>query len=125
MNNQTQSNVVFLSSGRAIRPRRVAPAIESVVEDAAAVVRSAIAWVLVLLWPPVRFIVCTVLVLMEPFVRIILVPLAFASFAVTLVFGFAIGVPNFPKWGMLVFSMVSLWLYWAYLGLIGSLTRWR
>jgi hypothetical protein len=74
-------------------------------------------------WPVVRLALCSVLVLMEPLVRIILVPVAFLGFLVTLVFGFVAGDPTFPKWGMLAFSVASLWLYWLFLGLMALLMR--
>jgi hypothetical protein len=55
--------------------------------------------------------------------RIICVPLAFLSFFVTLVFGFLLGSPGFPKWGMLLFSVAALLLYWVYLGITILLMR--
>ncbi len=66
----------------------------------------------------VRWIVSAVLILAEPVVRAILVPVALLSFLVTLTFGFLIGDPNFPRWGMLAFSVGALVLYWLYLGLM-------
>ncbi|HJV69427.1 hypothetical protein, partial [Ideonella sp.] len=56
-------------------------------------------------WQLVRLALVTVLVLAEPLVRIVLVPIAFLGFFVTLVFGFLMGAPHFPKWGMLAFSI--------------------
>ena len=43
---------------------------------------------------------------------------ALLGFFVTLVFGFLIGDANFPRWGMLAFSVGALVLYWLYLGLM-------
>ena len=69
-------------------------------------------------WQVVRMAICAVLVLLEPVLRAILVPLAFLGFLVTLIFGFLIADPRFPRWGMLAFSVGSLMLYWLYLGLM-------
>ena len=65
-----------------------------------------------------RWAVCALLVLGEPIVRAVLVPVAFLSFLVTLIFGFLIGDVRFPRWGMLAFSVGALMLYWLYLGLM-------
>lgn len=65
-----------------------------------------------------RLMESTVLILAEPVVRAALVPVALLGFLVTLVFGFLIGDPNFPRWGMLAFSVGALVLYWLYLGLM-------
>lgn len=78
---------------------------------------------LVLAWQAVRIVICALLVLFEPLLRIVLVPLAFLGFVVTLIFGFMIGAPNFPKWGMLAFSVGALLLYWFYLGIMGLFMR--
>jgi hypothetical protein len=81
-----------------------------------------IGWVLLatffVAWQVVRIAICAVLVLLEPVMRAIFVPLAFLGFVVTLIFGFLIGDPRFPRWGMLAFSVGSLMLYWLYLGLM-------
>lgn len=66
----------------------------------------------------VRLIVSAVLILAEPIVRAVFIPVALLGFLVTLVFGFLIGDPNFPRWGMLAFSVGALVLYWLYLGLM-------
>lgn len=71
-----------------------------------------------LIWQVVRLTCCAVLILMEPLLRATLVPMAFLSFVVTLVFGFLIGDPRFPRWGMLAFSVGTLMLYWLFLGLM-------
>jgi hypothetical protein len=65
-----------------------------------------------------RWVICALLVLGEPIVRAVLVPVAFLSFLVTLIFGFLIGDARFPRWGMLAFSVGALMLYWLYLGLM-------
>ena len=69
-------------------------------------------------WQILRIACCAVLVLTEPILRAILVPIAFLGFLVTLVFGFLIGEPRFPRWGMLGFSVGALMLYWLFLGLM-------
>jgi hypothetical protein len=76
-------------------------------------------WMLIwIAWQVIRLPCCAVLILMEPLLRVTLVPIAFLSFCVTLVFGFMIGDPKFPRWGMLAFSVGTLMVYWAYLGLM-------
>ena len=69
-------------------------------------------------WQVVRLACCALLILMEPLLRAILVPIAFLSFVVTLIFGFLIGDPRFPRWGMLAFSVGTLMLYWLFLCLM-------
>ena len=69
-------------------------------------------------WQLVRLTICAVLILMEPLLRATLVPIAFLSFVVTLIFGFLIGDPRFPRWGMLAFSVGALMLYWVFLGVM-------
>lgn len=66
----------------------------------------------------VRIACCALLVLVEPVLRATLVPIAYLGFLVTLVFGFLIGDPRFPRWGMLAFSVGMLMLYWLFLGLM-------
>jgi hypothetical protein len=65
-----------------------------------------------------RFVALSMMVLMEPLVRLVLVPAALLGCLVTLLFGFLMGDPRFPRWGMLALSLGALWLYWAYLGLL-------
>lgn len=86
---------------------------------------TALHWMLAVAWWCVcaclklaRWAVCAVLVLGEPIVRAVLVPVAFLSFLVTLIFGFLIGDARFPRWGMLAFSVGALMLYWLYLGVM-------
>ena len=74
-------------------------------------------------WWLMRMALCALLVLIEPLLGLTLVPLAFAAFLVTLVFGFLIGDPHFPRWGMLAFSIGLLWTYWLFLALMGLLLR--
>lgn len=74
-------------------------------------------------WQCVRLVICALLILMEPVLRVVLVPLAFLGFVVTLLFGFAMDAPNFPKWGMLAFSVGALLLYWLYLGAMSLFMR--
>jgi len=69
-------------------------------------------------WQILRIACCAVLVLMEPILRATLVPIAFLGFMVTLIFGFLVGDPRFPRWGMLGFSVGALLLYWLFLGLM-------
>lgn len=75
-------------------------------------------WVAAVILQILRLMVSAVLILGEPVVRAVLVPVALLGFLVTLVFGFLIGDPNFPRWGMLAFSVGALVLYWLYLGLM-------
>ncbi len=78
---------------------------------------------LLVAWNGGRLAVLAFLVLLEPLVRIVFVPLAFLGLCVTLLFGFAMGDPHFPKWGMLALSIGMLWVYWLYLGLIALVMR--
>ena len=75
-------------------------------------------WVVFTSWQLVRIGICAVLVLGEPVMRAVLVPVAFLGFLMTMIFGFLIGDPRFPRWGMLGFSAGALVLYWLYLGLM-------
>ncbi|MEJ8851881.1 hypothetical protein [Variovorax rhizosphaerae] len=73
---------------------------------------------LFVVWQLVRLTCCAVLILLEPLLRATLVPIAFFSFVVTLIFGFLIGDPRFPRWGMLAFSIGTLMLYWVFLAVM-------
>ena len=64
-------------------------------------------WTVFAVWQVIRCAICAVLV-----------PVAFLSFLVTMIFGFLLGDPRFPRWGMLAFSVGALVLYWLYLGLM-------
>ena len=57
-------------------------------------------WLGLALWRGLHLGVCALLVLMEPLLRATLVPLAFFSFAVTLVFRVVMGDPKSTRWGM-------------------------
>lgn len=81
-------------------------------------------WSLLLSWHLVRLAICAALVLLEPAVRAVLVPVAFLGFWVTMIFGFLVGDPHFPRWGMLAFSLGALILYWLYVGLMSLFMSW-
>jgi hypothetical protein len=117
--------VVYLrpADARAAKLRQLAA-------DAADATRAvgAMAWSILILtlaglWQVLRLVLCALLVLVEPMLRMTLVPLAFLSFVVTLIFGFLIGDPRFPKWGMLAFSVGVLWLYWLFVALMSLIVR--
>lgn len=67
---------------------------------------------------------CALLALAEPLLRITLVPLALLGFVLTLVLGFVVGDPRFPRWAMLGVSVGLLVAYWLYLALLQWVTRW-
>ena len=50
-------------------------------------------------------------------------PIVWIVLAVTLSFGFLIGDPRFPRWGMLAFSVGALWLYWLFVALLILIVR--
>ncbi len=83
-----------------------------------------VATVLLAAWQVLRLVLCALLVLAEPLLRLVLVPIAFLGFAVTLLFGFALQQPGFPKWGMLAFSVGNLLLYALYLCVMQLLMGW-
>jgi len=99
-------NIEFSSSRRAIDPPRRSIAMRLLGGS------------LLVVWQVVRLTICAVLILTEPLLRATLVPIAFLSFVVTLIFGFLIGDPRFPRWGMLAFSIGTLMLYWLFLGVM-------
>jgi hypothetical protein len=82
-----------------------------------------LAFVLLASWHLVRICICALLVLMEPFLRITLVPLAFLGFLVTLVFGFMMGSPGFPRRGMLACCVGLILVCWLFLGLMSLFMR--
>lgn len=84
---------------------------------------SALTFVVLAAWQVVRVGICALLVLIEPLLSIMLVPLAFLSFVITLIFGFLIEAPNFPRWGMLGFSVGLVLVYWLFLGLMSLFMR--
>lgn len=124
MNERRGGKVVYLPQV----PRRAATGVGSCLKGAAYGIGCAmlaalrvVAFVLRrLLW----FGLCALLVLLEPVLRAVLVPVAFLSFLVTLVFGFAMGDENFPRWGMMAFSVGTLCLYWLFLALMTLVMRW-
>lgn len=118
-------NVVYMTPAhaRAARLRDLRGQLADVARAAGRRSRPLVALLLLGAWQCVRIIICALLVLMEPLLRIVLVPLAFLGFVVTLLFGFAMDAPNFPKWGMLAFSVGALLLYWLYLGLMSLFMR--
>jgi hypothetical protein len=63
---------------------------------------------LLVTWRAARLSLCALLVLIEPLVAAALVPLAYLGFLVTIFFGFVVGDPRFPKWGMLGLSVGAL-----------------
>ena len=103
-----------LQTGRAAKPQ--GPGFEGSPAGWAA---TALGWTLLAVWQMLRCAICAILVLGEPVIRAVLVPLAFLGFLVTMIFGFLIGDPRFPRWGMLAFSVGALVLYWCYLGIMG------
>lgn len=74
-------------------------------------------------WQVLRVGISAVLVLAEPFLRLILCGGAFLGFAVTVLFGFLLDAPHFPKWGMLGLSVGLLVLYWLYLSVMSLFMR--
>lgn len=84
---------------------------------------SALAYLALAAWQVVRVAICAVLVLIEPLLTITLVPLAFLSFVITVIFGFLLGAPHFPRWGMLAFSVGLVLVYWLFLGLMSLFMR--
>ena len=124
LNNAT-GRVVYLRSAeaRVAKPNRLVASAAAV--RSAVCTKSAAIIALLLLggWATMRIVLCTLFVLVEPIVRMILVPVAYLSFAVTVIFGFVIGDPRFPKWGMLAFSFGALWLYWLFVGLMSLFMR--
>ncbi|WP_225781263.1 hypothetical protein [Xenophilus sp. Marseille-Q4582] len=100
-----------LQTGRAAKPQG-----PGFVGSAVCWAGTALGWAVFTAWLVLRCAICAILVLGEPVIRAVLVPLAFLGFLVTMIFGFLIGDPRFPRWGMLAFSVGALVLYWCYLG---------
>lgn len=84
---------------------------------------SVLSFLVLAAWQVVRVCICALLVLIEPLLRVTLVPLAFLGFVVTLIFGFMMGSPGFPRWGMLAFSVGLILVYWLFLGLMSLFMR--
>ncbi len=124
-NTSDRGNVVYLQPSD-VRERRLGRLATGATEALRAVARqggSLLALAFMGTLQVLRPVLCTLLVLMEPLVRAILVPIAFLSFVVTLIFGFLIGDARFPTFGMLTFSVGALWLYWLFLGFMCLLMR--
>lgn len=85
--------------------------------------RTMLAFTFSAVWQVTRVGISAVLVLAEPFLRLILCGAAFLGFLVTVIFGFMLDSPHFPKWGMLGMSVGALVVYWLYLGLMGLFMR--
>jgi len=111
------------TDARTARPRRLSAGAADATRAIGAIASSILILTLAGLWQALRLVLCALLVLVEPMLRMTLVPLAFLSFAVTLIFGFLIGDPRFPKWSMLAFSVGALWLYWLFVALLILIVR--
>ena len=74
-------------------------------------------------WSSSCLVLFATLGLIEPLLRYTLCPIAFLGVAVTLLFGFLLNEPGFPKWAMLAFSVGALLMYWLYLAVLFSLER--
>ena len=103
---------------RAARLRRHAAQACRAMRSASAIGLSIVGLAWIAAWQVLRLVLCALFVLVEPILRMTLVPLAVLSFAVTVIFGFLIGDPRFPRWGMLAFSIGALWMYWLFLALM-------
>jgi hypothetical protein len=103
---------------RTVRVRRLAVQAGRVMRSASAIALSIVVLAGIAAWQVLRLVLCALFVLVEPMLRMTLVPLAVLSFAVTLIFGFLIGDPRFPRWGMLAFSVGALWMYWLFLAVM-------
>lgn len=74
-------------------------------------------------WRAIGLSIVALMMLLEPVLRLTLVPLAFLIFFASLMFGFLMGAPDFPKWGMIGLAVGLVLLYWAYLWLLSLFTR--
>jgi hypothetical protein len=117
--------VVYLrpTDARMARLRQLAVGAADATRAVGAMAWSILIFTLVGLWQVLRLVLCALLVLIEPMLRMTLVPFAFLSFVVTVIFGFLIGDPHFPKWGMLGFSVGALWLYWLFVAFMSLVVR--
>jgi hypothetical protein len=122
MNERRREKVVYLPQV----PRRAAPGVglKGAVYGIGCAMLTALRVVAFVLRRLLWLALCALLVLLEPVLRAVLVPVAFLSFLVTLVFGFAMGDENFPRWGMMAFSVGTLCLYWLFLALMTVVMRW-
>lgn len=73
---------------------------------------------LLLLWRPVALVAYVFLAMLEPFIGVILSVLAFGSFAVAILFGFVFEVPFPHRWHVLGASLLFMFAYGAYLGVM-------
>jgi heme/copper-type cytochrome/quinol oxidase subunit 4 len=133
MNDTTDTNtdkVVYLRPPPRANALARREAVRRMIEGAGTAIRharrasgSVLTFLLLASWQIVRVCICALLVLIEPLLRITLVPLAFLGFVVTLIFGFMMGSPGFPRWGMLAFSVGLILVYWLFLGLMSLFMR--
>ena len=106
-----------------VRMRRATAAAREAARLMALTLGSILLWLLKRLWQVVRLALCALLVLIEPLLRATLIPIAYLSFIMAMIFGFFLSDPRFPKWGMLAFSIGTLWLYWLFVGLMSLFMR--
>ena len=71
------------------------------------------------LWQVVRLPALAVLIVFEPFVNLILTAFGFLGIVVALILKFSGGLPHFPFWLMMAFSIGAILLLMAYHVLIG------
>lgn len=122
--------VVYLrsraTSGGAIEReamRRMAARAAEAARGALRLCGSAFMFLMFATWQVLRVGICALLVLIEPLLSVMLVPLAFLSFVITVIFGFLIGAPHFPRWEMLGLSVGLVLVYWLFLGLMSLFMR--
>jgi hypothetical protein len=115
-----RNNVVFLRprDPRWMALRGVVQRLQDGLEDACCRIGSLLRWVLWLGLVMVRAVAAALLVLFEPVLRLLLLPLAFGCFLMSLLFGLLLHAPGFPTWGMLALSVGLLWLYWLYVAVM-------
>lgn len=73
---------------------------------------------LLLLWRPVALVAYVFLAMLEPFIGVILTVLAFGSFVVAILFGFVFQAPFPHRWHVLGASLIFMFAYGAYLGVM-------
>ena len=112
--------VVYLRprDARRARWRRLTWSVEDLLEWTGWFVGAVLWWVARTTFLMARMALAAFLVLIEPLVAIVLVPFAFFGTLATLIMGFAMETPWFPKWGMLGLSVGALCLYWLFVALI-------
>jgi hypothetical protein len=121
----TANKVVYLKPelARAARMREIAGRAGQASRRVGRGVRPLFALLFAGAWTSARIVITALLVLAEPFLRFLLCGAAFLGFLVTVLFGFLLEAPHFPKWGMLALSVGALLLYWLYLGLMSLFMR--